>query len=62
MAGTIVNRALEDLQLSDPVQPGGIVSYPGYRTYLTRQENLDKGIPVSDAVWNTILGYLEKKQ
>lgn len=60
-AEKIINRALEDLQLSIPVEEGGTVSYPGQRTYQTRQDNLEQGIPVADAVWKTILSYREKQ-
>ena len=35
-------------------EPGGRVRYPGEGTWLRRQENLEKGIPVDRAVWMTI--------
>lgn len=50
----IVDRIIEDLKHSDPVDPNRGVSYPGESTVKRRKENLESGIPVMDEIWNTI--------
>jgi 3-dehydro-L-gulonate 2-dehydrogenase len=53
-ADTLMDQILNDLRESEPVQAGQKVRYPGERTLHTRKENLEKGIPVNETVWNTI--------
>ena len=38
-----------------PLKDGERTFYPGEKTQATRKENLEKGIPVDEAVWNKIL-------
>ena len=38
-----------------PIREGEKIYYPGERTLLTRQENLEKGIPVDEAKWQQVL-------
>lgn len=49
-----VNEVLEDIKNSEKVQEDGEISYPGERTLKTRIENLEKGIPVDEGIWNKI--------
>jgi 3-dehydro-L-gulonate 2-dehydrogenase len=50
-----VQQIIADLRLAAPSEPGGEVLFPGERVIRTRQENLTNGIPVDDAVWQTIM-------
>ncbi len=58
-ANMIIDRALADLSDSHPVDEGSQVMYPGQRTYATRRENMEQGIPVNEDVWHSILSFLE---
>lgn len=49
-----VNEVLEDIKNSEKVKEDGEISYPGERTLKTRIENLEKGIPVDEGIWNKI--------
>lgn len=49
-----VNEVLEDVKKSEKVQENGEISYPGERTLKTRIDNLEKGIPVDEGIWNKI--------
>lgn len=49
-----VNEVLEDIKASEKVKEDGEISYPGERTLKTRIENLEKGIPVDEGIWNKI--------
>jgi len=51
---SIVDRIISDVKSSEPVTEGGEVFYPGERELKTRRENLEKGIPVIDEVWEKI--------
>ncbi|MDD3981754.1 MAG: 3-dehydro-L-gulonate 2-dehydrogenase [Spirochaetales bacterium] len=51
----IVQGAVEDLLASTPDGGADPVVYPGQRMNATRQENLAKGIPVDERVWQEIL-------
>lgn len=42
----------------EPMNAGEATYYPGERTAATRQQNLEKGIPVDDEVWQNVLGLL----
>ncbi|WP_160724548.1 3-dehydro-L-gulonate 2-dehydrogenase [Bacillus sp. USDA818B3_A] len=50
-----VNDAIDYLHLTEPAEENERVSYPGERTVKTRKENLEKGIPVNEAIWQKIL-------
>ena len=50
---------IKDLKSSE-VFEGQQVLYPGENVLKTRQENLEKGIPVDEEIWNQILKELEK--
>lgn len=52
---TAVNEVLEDVKASEKVDESQEISYPGERTLKTRNENMEKGIPVDEGVWNKIL-------
>lgn len=41
-----------------PMHPGDAVYYPGERTLQTRAKNLKEGIPVSEEMWEKVLGLL----
>lgn len=49
-----VNEVLNDVKASEKVDENQEVSYPGERTLKTRKQNLEKGIPVDDGIWNKI--------
>jgi len=44
------------LRGASPSEDGGTVRYPGERRLAIRAENLEKGIPVREALWEEILG------
>jgi 3-dehydro-L-gulonate 2-dehydrogenase len=50
-----IQATLEDLKESTPLDAEKPVRYPGQFREQTRRENLEKGIPVDEAIWNTIL-------
>lgn len=50
---------LEDLKTAAPAEPGGSFFYPGEKAALTRKENLERGIPVVEEIWNSLLKELE---
>ncbi len=50
----VVDRVIAQLKSSEPAEEGGRISYPGESSYARRQENLEKGIPVVDEIWNAI--------
>lgn len=50
-----IQAILEDYQASTPIEAGKKVSFPGERVLATRAENLRKGVPVLDEVWESIL-------
>ncbi|MBN3582703.1 3-dehydro-L-gulonate 2-dehydrogenase [Algoriphagus aestuarii] len=50
---------IQDLK-SSRVFEGKQVLYPGENVMITRQENLEMGIPVDGSIWNQILKELEK--
>jgi 3-dehydro-L-gulonate 2-dehydrogenase len=51
-ADGLADRIIDYLQL--PSSSDGTVRYPGERILQTRRENMEKGIPVESAVWETI--------
>lgn len=50
----IATKIANDINSSLPVTEGGKVFYPGEIEWNTRKENLEKGIPVHDDVWEKI--------
>ena len=51
----IINNVLEDIKDSIPIDPETKILYPGERVVITREENLEKGIPVDESIWNKII-------
>ncbi|MCB0187430.1 MAG: Ldh family oxidoreductase, partial [Caldilineaceae bacterium] len=49
-----VDEVIDDLHKATAV-PGETILYPGERAAQTRQENLQLGIPVEAAIWETVL-------
>jgi 3-dehydro-L-gulonate 2-dehydrogenase len=47
----VLNETILQLQSAMPVQENGHIHYPGERSLATRQENMQQGIPVDEAVW-----------
>ncbi len=52
----IADGIVEWLHRAKPAEPGSRVRYPGERTLVIRAENEKLGLPVEEAVWETILG------
>lgn len=44
--------------LKQPALKDDQIRYPGEKTLQTRRENMEKGIPVDEAIWNKICGLL----
>lgn len=53
-AQNIMEETLKDIKASQPERQGGSVRYPGESTLLRRKENLEKGIPVNEEIWEKI--------
>jgi len=53
-AGRIADEVVEFIHSAEPCEKDGAVYYPGERTLLTRKENLEKGIPVNEEIWDRI--------
>ncbi len=51
----LVGQTLQDFQAAEPAEEGAQITYPGERMFKTRQENMEKGIPVDDKHWQEIL-------
>jgi len=51
----IANELVDFVHATQPVHNGETVRYPGERTLLTRQENLEKGIPVDKGIWKKVM-------
>lgn len=54
-----IDDVIQDLKNSEPVEKDGKIYYPGEKSYLTRKENTQNGIPVLDRIWNSILEMLK---
>ncbi|WP_313132045.1 3-dehydro-L-gulonate 2-dehydrogenase [Anaerocolumna sp.] len=54
ISDSIINTVIEDIKQSEPISEGGKIFYPGEREYLTRQDNMENGIPVLEEVWEKI--------
>ena len=50
-----LEQILADLKLSEPIEEGGEVFYPGERSLLNMRQNRELGIPVVEEVWNSVL-------
>ena len=44
----------------EPMQAGDRTYFPGERTVQTRARNVKEGIPVSEEIWEKVLGLLEE--
>ena len=51
----IVDEILADVKSSQPVEEGGQVYYPGELELRNIRENKEKGVPVVDEVWESVL-------
>jgi Malate/L-lactate dehydrogenases len=51
----LVNDIIDDLHSSNPINGVNKIYYPGEKTLMIRNENLKKGIPVEEKVWNMVL-------
>lgn len=50
-----VNEVINDLKSATRVDENQEIKYPGERTLEKRKENLEKGIPVDEKIWETVL-------
>lgn len=50
----LIDETLKDIQASVPAEKGKAVRYPGESTLKRRKENIEKGIPVKEEIWNKI--------
>lgn len=50
-----IHATLEDLKTSMPVEENHKVYYPGENMMRVRLENMEKGIPVDEEIWNKVL-------
>jgi len=55
-AEQLVDQIIEHLQI--PNIEGGQIRYPGQNTLKTRKENIEKGVPVENSIWETVCGLL----
>jgi 3-dehydro-L-gulonate 2-dehydrogenase len=55
ISGLITDQILNFIQSTIPSQKGKNVYYPGERTLLIREENLLKGIPADESIWNQVV-------
>ena len=51
----VIDEIVKNLKSSKPMDEKSHVRYPGERAIYDREENLKKGIPVLESVWNEIL-------
>jgi len=56
----LLNEIINYTHDVEPMHPGDRTYYPGERTLATRARNLREGMPVSDEVWEKVLGLLKK--
>ena len=54
MTDAMIDNVINDIKSSEPEKENGKISYPGERTIATRRENLAKGIPVIESIWQEI--------
>ncbi|NLY46323.1 MAG: 3-dehydro-L-gulonate 2-dehydrogenase [Tissierella sp.] len=53
----IINNTVNDIKESTPKNADTNILYPGERVIATRKENLEKGIPVEESIWNRIIKF-----
>ncbi|MFK5972543.1 MAG: 3-dehydro-L-gulonate 2-dehydrogenase [Flavobacteriaceae bacterium] len=51
----LLNEIIDYTHDVEPMHAGGQTYYPGERTLRTRTKNLEKGIPVSNEIWEKVL-------
>lgn len=51
----IIESIIDDYKTSVPMDNKTFISYPGERVLRTRKQNLEKGIPVMQEIWDQIL-------
>jgi 3-dehydro-L-gulonate 2-dehydrogenase len=51
----VTGELIAYIKSAAPMQEGDEIFYPGERTLLTRRDNLEKGIPVDEEIWNQVL-------
>lgn len=56
----LLNEIIDYTHDVEPMHPGERTYYPGERTLQTRAYNLKNGMPVSEVVWEQVLGLLKK--
>lgn len=61
-ADELIEEAVQYLKQSERIDENTEVLYPGERSWRTRQENLEKGIPVDDGVWEQLLALRDGPQ
>lgn len=54
MTDSIINTVINDIKASELAEENGNIFYPGELELKTRKENMEKGIPVIDEVWEKI--------
>lgn len=55
LAPRIADELVAWIHATQPVKEDETVYYPGERTLMTRQENMETGIPVDEAIWKKVL-------
>lgn len=50
-----IDTLLDDYHAAAPLKEGSPVLYPGQRVMQVRKENMEKGIPVEESIWESIL-------
>ena len=50
-----LRESIAQLKTAEPVGEGGEIYFPGELAAKTRKENLEKGIPVDEEIWNELL-------
>jgi 3-dehydro-L-gulonate 2-dehydrogenase len=50
-----IDDTLQDMKTSTPVTDGKAVYFPGENMMRTRRENMEKGIPVDEGIWQKVL-------
>lgn len=51
----VIDKIIEDVKASESIKENGVILYPGESSLKTRRENLEKGIPVVEEIWQLIL-------
>ena len=51
---TIIDRVIENVKSSEPVEENGKIFYPGESTLIRRKDNMENGIPVVEEIWKKI--------